>query len=51
MNLLRYLEFFVLACLVLVFAAVAHQRNMVWKNDLSPWQLYKIVVKDITNYQ
>jgi len=37
MNLLRYLEFFVLAGLVLVSAAAAHQRNHVWKSNLSLW--------------
>ena len=38
MKRLIYIESVVLVSLLLVFAAAAHQRNPVWKTDLSLWQ-------------
>ena len=37
MKLNLYLEFLVFICLVLVFAAAARQRNVVWENRISLW--------------
>ena len=37
MNLLRYIEFSVLIMLVVVLGTAAHERNHVWKDDLSLW--------------
>lgn len=33
----KHIEFIIIACLVLLMGAAAHQRNVVWKDNLSLW--------------